>query len=167
MQIKEYLINPPVLVSPIEGKPFLLYILATNVSLGALLVQHDEENREREVYYIGHTLVGYELNYSSIEKTCLAVVFATQKLWHYMLTHLVKLIAKIDPLKYLLNKPTLTRRLAKWVMTLSEFDIEYINWKAIKGKVIANQLVGVPLQYDKTLQIEFPNVDILTISKKI
>lgn len=50
-----------------------------------------------------------------------------------MLAHSVKLVAKIDLLKYLLNKATLTGRLAKWVMILTEFDIEYVERKAIKG----------------------------------
>lgn len=43
-----------------------------------------------------------------------------------MLAHTIKLVAKIDPLKYLLSKAALTGRLAKWVMILSEFDIQYI-----------------------------------------
>jgi hypothetical protein len=50
-----------------------------------------------------------------------------------MLTHIIKLITKIDPLKYLLKKSNLTRRLEKWVMMLSEFEIQYVNKRAIKG----------------------------------
>lgn len=147
----------PVLISPTKGKPLFLYVSTTSVSLGDLLAQHDDEGKERAFYYISRTLVGYELNYSSIEKICLAVVFATQKLRHYMLIHSVKLIAKIDPLKYLLSKSTLTGRLAKWVMILSEFDIEYVDRKAIKGQVIADQLADAPLQNDMPLHIEFPD----------
>jgi hypothetical protein len=72
------------------------------------------------------------MNYSIIEKACLAIVFTSQKLRHYMLAHTTRLIAKVDPLKYLLSKASLTGRLAKWVMILSEFDIEYVERKAIK-----------------------------------
>ena len=50
-----------------------------------------------------------------------------------MLAHTIHLIAKIDPLKYLIGKVTLIGRLAKWMMILSEFDIQYIEHKAIKG----------------------------------
>lgn len=46
-----------------------------------------------------------------------------------MLSHAVKLICNIDPLKYLLSKTTLTRCLAKWVMLLSEFDIQVCRQK--------------------------------------
>lgn len=83
-----------------------------------------------------------------------------------MLIHSVKLIAKIDPLKYLLSKPTLMGRLTKWVMILSNFEIEYVDRKAIKGRVIADQLVEAPLHDDIPLHIEFLDADILTVTKK-
>lgn len=72
-----------------------------------------------------------------------------------MLTHSVKLIDKIDPLKYLLSKAALTGRLEKWVMILSEFDIQYIDKKAIKGQVITDQLVEAPLQDDHPIHVDF------------
>lgn len=68
-----------------------------------------------------------------MKKECLVVVFASQKLRHYLLSHSIKLIAKINPLKYLCSKATLIGRLEKWMMILSEFDIEYMDRKAIKG----------------------------------
>lgn len=111
---------------PIQGKPLILYISAIDTSLRALLAQQDDNKKEGAIYYINRTLVSYEMNYTKIEKACLALVLASQKLRHYMLAHSIKLIAKIDPLKYLLSKATLTGRLAKWVMVLTEFDIEYV-----------------------------------------
>jgi len=81
-----------------------------------------------------------------------------------MLAHPVKLIAKIDPLKYLLSKATLIGHLAKWVMLLSEYDIEYVDRKAIKGQVIADQLADVPLQDTTPMQFEFPDESLFNIS---
>lgn len=122
------------MIASIQGKSLILYISATDMSLGALLAQEEENNKEPwAICYISRTSLSYEMNYSVIEIFCLEVVFGSQKLRHYMLAHSIKLIAKIDPLKYLLNKAALTRRLAKWVMILTEFDIEYVEHKAIKG----------------------------------
>ena len=56
-QLKQYLLHPPVLVSPVPDKPLLLYISATQVALGSLLAQHDEQQRERAIYYLSRTLV--------------------------------------------------------------------------------------------------------------
>lgn len=89
---------------PIQNKSLILYISATVATLGALLAQHDETGKERSIYYINRTLVGHEINYTFIEKKFLAVVFSSQKSRHYMLAHQIKLIAKINPLKYLLSK---------------------------------------------------------------
>lgn len=80
-----------------------------------------------------------------------------------MLTHKIQLIAKIDPLKYLLSKAMLTCHLAKWVMLLSEFDIEYVDQKEIKGKVVAVQLVEAPLIRDHPLMSNFPDEEIFTV----
>lgn len=92
------------------------------------------------------------------------MVFSSQNLQHYMLNHLVKLISKVDPLKYLLSKTTLTGHMAKWVMLLSEFDIEYVDRKAIKGQVIADQLTNAPLVDAYPLTIEFPDEGVFAIT---
>ncbi|GLJ18026.1 hypothetical protein SUGI_0318100 [Cryptomeria japonica] len=81
-----------------------------------------------------------------------------------MLTHKTKLVARIDPLKYLLNKATLTGRLAKWVMILSEFNIEYVDRKAIKGQALADQLADAPMIDDVPLSSKFLDESILTMS---
>ena len=89
------------------------------------------------------------------------MVFSSQKLWHYLLTHKVKLIAKIDPLKYLLSKSALTGRLVKWVMILSEFDIEYIHRKVIKGQAIYDPWDKSPLEEFYPIEVDFPDAHIL------
>ena len=43
-----------------------------------------------------------------MRKTCLATVFSAQKLAYYFKAHSVKLIAHMDPIKYLFEKPALS-----------------------------------------------------------
>ena len=64
--LKTYLMNPPVLVPPVSHKPLFLYISLTKKSIGALLAQENDQGKERAIYYISHTLINYELNYSFI-----------------------------------------------------------------------------------------------------
>jgi hypothetical protein len=94
--LKRYLLNPPVLAAPVKGRPLILYIATQPTSIGALLAQHNDEGKEVACYYLSHTLVGAEINYSPIEKLCLALVFSLKKLRHYMLAHLIQLIARSD-----------------------------------------------------------------------
>ncbi|KAG9449974.1 hypothetical protein H6P81_009939 [Aristolochia fimbriata] len=136
-------------------EPLLLYIAAQEKSVGALLAQCDKNNKERSLYSLSRTLVGSELNYSPIEKTCLALIFAIQKLQHYLLAHSTNLIWRADPLKYIMSRPILSGRVAKWALLLSEFEINYVPQRAIKGQALANFLAdrmginrGVPRRRD-------------------
>jgi len=81
--------HPPVLGTPIPGKPLRLYIAAQEKSLGALCVQENDEGKKVALYYLSRTLVGAELKYSPIEKMCLSLIFAIQKLKHYMQAYTV------------------------------------------------------------------------------
>jgi hypothetical protein len=134
-------------------------------SLGALLAQENENGKENALYYLSRVLVGAEHAYSPIEKHCLALVFAVKKLRRYMIAHRVTLISKVNPLKYLMTRPMLTGRLARWAIILTEFDIGYAPQKAIKGQAMADFLAAHPtlplLEYHqssckKNFQIPIP-----------
>jgi RNase H-like domain found in reverse transcriptase len=117
--IKEYLLNPLVLAAPIPEKKLILYTTALEGSLGALLAQENEQGKENALYYLSRMMVGAEHGYTPIEKYCLALIFVAKKLRHYMISHRVILISKVDPLKYLMTRPILTGRLAKWAIMLT------------------------------------------------
>ena len=110
-KIKNYLMKlpilvPPVLVPPILEKPLLLYLTTTDIVMMALLAYYMEESRkENAIYNISKKMLTYEEKYSPLKKTCVVLVWATQKLKHYMLAFKVLLIARIDHLKYLMEKP--------------------------------------------------------------
>jgi len=83
-KIKKYLSNPPTPGAPIPRKPLILYIAAQEKYLELLCVQKNEEGKEIVLYYLSRTLVGAELRYSPIQKICLSLIFAIQKLRHYI-----------------------------------------------------------------------------------
>ena len=92
-KIKIYLIKPPILVPLVPEKPLLLYFTTIDTATGALLAQHLKEIRkENDIYYISKKMLPYEEKYSPLEKTCVAPVWATRKLRHYMLAYKVLLI---------------------------------------------------------------------------
>ncbi|PKU61407.1 putative mitochondrial protein [Dendrobium catenatum] len=112
--IKRYLTNPPVLAAPIPGKPLILYTTALDESLCALLAQENEEDKENDLYYLSRRLIPAELKYPAMEKQCLVLIFAVQKLRHYMLSHKISLISRDNPLQYLITRQSLSGRLARW-----------------------------------------------------
>nr|XP_027083523.1 uncharacterized protein LOC113705814 [Coffea arabica] len=100
-----YLMNPPVLAAPVPGKPLILYISAQERSVGALLAQENDEGKEHALYYLSRMMTPNELDYSPIEKLCLALIFVIQKLKHYFQAHTIRLISKSNPIKYVMAKP--------------------------------------------------------------
>ena len=129
-----------------------------------MLAQHLLQSRkEQAIYYLSKKLSPCEQNYSTIERSCAAPIWATQKLRHYMLVYSVILIARIDQLKYLFEKPGLNNRMAKWVFLLSEFDISYVTQKAIKGQVVVNFLTDNPILEEIEKEAEFPDSEIINV----
>ncbi|KAL0455087.1 UNVERIFIED_CONTAM: Transposon Tf2-12 polyprotein, partial [Sesamum latifolium] len=96
--IKSYLMKPPVLVAPVHGRPLILYVAAQERSVGILLAQKNDEGKENSLYYLSRTMTPNELKYSPIEKLCLALIFAIQKLKHYFQSHSIHLVSKANPL---------------------------------------------------------------------
>ena len=68
------------LIAPVSEKPFLIYVRAMDHSLGALLAQNNDQGHEQAIYYLSRTMIGAEHRYNPIEKECLALVFAVQKM---------------------------------------------------------------------------------------
>ena len=129
-----------------------------------MLAQYLEESRkENEIYYISKKMLAYEEKYSPLEKTCVALVWATRKLRHYMLAFKVLLIARMDPLKYLMESYVQDGKTAKWVLILSEFNIKYMTQKSVEGRAIANHLAHYSPKEVEEIQGDFPDKDIIGI----
>ena len=72
-----------------------------------------------------------------MEKLILALVIAARKLRPYFQAHTIEVLIEY-PIKQVLHKPETSRRLMKWAIELSEFDIIYKPKTAIKGQVLAD-----------------------------
>ncbi|CAL8134521.1 unnamed protein product [Prunus armeniaca] len=162
-EIKHYLSNPPVLSPPKRGRPLKLYISASEVSIGSLLVQDNKEGKEQAVYYLSRTLTEVERKYSAIERLCLALYFTAVKLRHYMLPYTIYIIAKTDLIKYMLTRPMLRGRIGKWTLALTEFAFRYVPQKAVKGQAVADFLADHPGEEIENMDsLDIANADLLT-----
>ena len=127
---------PPILVSPSEGELFTLYLAVSDFSTSAALVR-DKDRVQHPVYYCSRALRGAEERYPRMEKLILALVTTAWKLRPYFQAHTIEVPTEY-PMKQVLHKPKTSRRLMKWAIELSEFDIRYKLKTAIKGHVLAD-----------------------------
>ena len=83
-----------------------------------------------------------------------------------MLYHTTWLIAKLDPIKYIFEKPSLSGRVARCQVLLLEYDIVYVSQKAIKGSAIADFLADRAIEDYKPINFDFPDKDLMAVSKE-
>ena len=98
-----------------------------------------------------------------IEKLYCALVWTTRRLRQYMLYYTTWLISKLDPLKYICEKPYLSSRIARWQVLLAEYDIVFMTRKAIKGSIIADHLADHAMEEYEPLDFDLPDDDVLVI----
>ncbi len=71
---KQKLIEESILTYPDFNKIFKLYINASDIRLGAILMQKDDQKKDRVICYEAKTLLLVEKNYPMMEKECLAIM---------------------------------------------------------------------------------------------
>ena len=92
-KIKECHLSPQVLVPSIPRHPLLLYLSVSNMALGCMLAQLDDSGKERAIYYQSKRMLEYECKYIMIERLCLALVWATRRVRHYVTEYSILLFS--------------------------------------------------------------------------
>ena len=109
-------------------------------------------------------MLEYECRYIMIEHLYLALVWATRRLRHYVTEYSILLVSRLDQLRYLFDRPVLTSRLMRWLVLLTEFDIQYVTQKSVKGSVVADHLASLPVSDDRPIDDDFPDEQIVSVT---
>ena len=139
VKLKEYLASPSVLCKLQVGAPLRLYFAVTERAVSSVLVQ-EQDQVQRPIYFVSKVLQGPEIRYQALEKAALAVVFSARRLRHYFHSFTVVVMTDL-PIQKVMKKPDVARRMVKWAVELSEFDIRYEPRGPIKGQVFADFVV--------------------------
>nr|GEV30731.1 reverse transcriptase domain-containing protein [Tanacetum cinerariifolium] len=108
--------------------PFELMCDVSDFAICAVLGQRHEKHF-KPIHYASKTINDAESNYTTTEKEMLAVVYAFEKFWSYLI--IKKSIVHTDhsALKYLFAKKDAKARLLRWVLLLQEFDFKVFDTK--------------------------------------
>ncbi len=145
------------LASPDLNSSFELVSDACDEGIGAVLLQG-----KRPVAFESRKLIPAELNYTTTEKECLAVIHAL-KVWRCYLEGQPKerltIVTDHNPLIHLPKQPVLSRRMARWSEYLQRFTF---NWKYRSGRIN----VADPVSRRPSDQYPVTTVNVLTRSLK-
>ncbi|KAK1678841.1 hypothetical protein QYE76_039689 [Lolium multiflorum] len=149
-ELKKMLATTPVLASPLEREPMLLYIAATNRVMSiVVVVEREEEGKTVQcpVYYLREVLSLPKQNYPHFQKMTYGVFMASIKLKHYFEEHPMKVVSEAPISDIICNKDA-SSRIAKWAIQLSPYVPVYERRDAIKSQALADFLVDwAEMQY--------------------
>ena len=63
----------------------------------------------------------------------------------------------MDPMKHLYEAPSLVVKLAKWLILLTEFDVQHLTKKIIKGRAVTEFLALNTIPDLEEIQLDFPD----------
>jgi hypothetical protein len=124
--LKEKMVTTPILVFPYWEKTFHVHVYALAIALGAILAYLGARELYHPIAFARRKLLESERNYNTTEREGLAIVYALQKFWNYILGKHSKIFIDHSSLKYLVNKPMLGGRICRWILLFQEFDFEVI-----------------------------------------
>ncbi|CAH2106577.1 unnamed protein product [Euphydryas editha] len=122
---KELLTHAPLLQYPDYDKTFILTTDASNVALGAVLSQ-GPIGSDKPVAYASRTLSDTEARYSTIERECLAIVWAIKHFRPYLYGRKFIIYTDHKPLAWLDSYKDTSSKLTRWRLRLQDFDYEII-----------------------------------------
>ena len=130
--MKEYVASPIFLSQPVDGEEMYLYLVASTTAVSVALVRSNGDGKKWPIYFVSKMLKDTETRYIDFERITLALKMAERKLRPYFQAYIIVMLTSYL-IRVILHKPYASRRLLKWGVKLSEFDIEYRSRSAIKG----------------------------------
>nr|GEV38903.1 DNA-directed DNA polymerase [Tanacetum cinerariifolium] len=136
--LKRKLTESPILIAPDWDFLFELMCDASDFVIGTVLGQCQEKHFW-PIHYASKTITEAESNYTTIKKEMLAVVYAFEKFWSYLIMNKSIVYTDHSAFKYLFAKKDSKAILLRWVLLLQEFTFKVIDTKGAEN-LIANHL---------------------------
>ena len=143
-----------ILAHPDFSLPFEIHADAGGYGLGALLLQRFGGNEE-QLAYASRLMTPSELNYSTTEQECLALVWALKKFRYLIWSCPIRVVTDHYALCWLLSKRELAGRLACWSLLLQEYYISIFH-KNGKLHTDADALSRLPVGRAEELDDDVP-----------
>ena len=125
-QLIQAVTSEPVLYQPDFVKQFELEVDVSLFAVGAVLFQRDKEGRQRLISYFSQALNLAERNYDIWDREFLAVIQGLKHNRHLLVgsPHKVVVLTDHENLAHYRHPQKINRRVARYLHTLADFDLE-------------------------------------------
>eukprot|EP00253_Pinus_taeda_P035115 PITA_35115 len=145
-EIKIALTRAPVLTSPKFDRYFIIFSLASEHTIAAVLLQKDDLGCEKPIAFFSKTLRDAPLKYQIMEKQAYALVKAIKDFRVYILySHVIAYVPNVV-VKDILTQEGIEGKRGKWIANTLEYDIEIKPTKLIKGQGLAKLMTETNFQ---------------------
>ncbi|GJZ25362.1 reverse transcriptase domain-containing protein, partial [Tanacetum coccineum] len=159
LEMKKLVSELPTLTTPKKGETLMMYLAASDEAVSAVLLT-ERDGRQMPIHYVSRSLQGAKTNYASMENLTLALVHAarllrSQAIKEYTSQEIsnqgpptpqrIKVITN-SPIKQVLSNSEASGRLAKWVVELGAYDIQYMPRVVVKGQILEDFLADTLME---------------------
>ncbi|VFQ82811.1 unnamed protein product [Cuscuta campestris] len=120
-----------------ERRDFVKKELAIADCAISTVIVREEDRAQHPVYYVSKTLRDAELRLSRPEMAMLAVFWLAKRLTPYFQAHRIVVLTN-EPLASLIRSPAASARMTKWVVFISQYNVEFRPHPSIKGQALAD-----------------------------
>ena len=133
--------SEPVLLCPNYTLPFRMECDASLIACGGVLLQDDTNGQEHPVGYFSKAHSPAERNYMTFDREFLSIILCLREWRHFIIgsPHTTIIFTDHQNLTYFQQPQRLSRRQARWVAELMEYDIKLTHKKG-EQMIVANAL---------------------------
>ena len=129
--IRDALVSKPVLAVADPNRPYILHTDASDIAMGAILMQENEKGEVHPIAYASKTFNSAQCNYHVTDREALAIVWALLHFNTYCEGHKYTLLTDHAALAYIRSNTNSSKRIYRWQVLLQGYDLQV---KYLPGK---------------------------------
>jgi len=139
LEIKSLLASEPILRPPDFSRQFQMAVDASDLAIGAVLGQVDDDNMFHPICYLSRRLNKHQSRYSTMEIECFSLLTAVRCFSVYFGGTPVLVFTDHNPLQFLHKMCNHNRKLLRWLLELQQYKL-IIKFKPGKQNVLPDLL---------------------------
>ena len=106
---------------PNPNKPYALYTDASDLALGAVLTQRDNNNNERPIAFISKAFTDAQKRWCTLERECFTILYSLDKLKTYLRGADFEIFTDNKPCVSLTKGAVKNAKLERWAVTIASY----------------------------------------------